>query len=74
MNPQTWEDTGKPVTFVDVYEEFGTQVTEKYKILKFKSKVLISYEKTHLNNNELTVTINKHRFYTEVAAQYFSIA
>ena len=39
-NTQTWEEGQDPVTFIDVHEEFSTSVVEKFKILKFKCKVL----------------------------------
>ena len=39
MNPSLTEDTGKTVTFVDVYQEFNDVIAEKYRIMKFKSMV-----------------------------------
>jgi DNA polymerase alpha subunit A len=35
---KTGQDTGTPVEFMDVYEEFNTRVAERYKILQFKSR------------------------------------
>lgn len=44
MNLSLTEDTGKTVTFVDVYKEFNDVIAEKYKIMTFKSmKVTKSY-------------------------------
>ena len=41
MNRSLTEDTGKAVTFVDVYQEFNDVIAEKYKIMKFKSMVSV---------------------------------
>ncbi|XP_041358143.1 DNA polymerase alpha catalytic subunit-like [Gigantopelta aegis] len=49
MNMKTGEDTGESITMMDTYEEFNERVTEKYRIMKFKSmKVTKQYafEKT----------------------------
>lgn len=41
MDMATKTDTEEPVTMVDVYQEFNDRVAEKYKITKFKSKVML---------------------------------
>uniref|UniRef100_A0A4W3HDI1 DNA polymerase alpha catalytic subunit n=1 Tax=Callorhinchus milii TaxID=7868 RepID=A0A4W3HDI1_CALMI len=38
INLKTGEDTGVPVAILDVYKEFNETISEKYKIMKFKSK------------------------------------
>ena len=38
MDLKTKEPTDKAVTLFDVYEEFNTKITERYKILQFKSR------------------------------------
>ncbi|XP_067848908.1 DNA polymerase alpha catalytic subunit isoform X2 [Heptranchias perlo] len=38
INLKTGEDTETPVTILDVYQEFSEVISEKYKIMKFKSK------------------------------------
>ncbi|XP_018416639.1 PREDICTED: DNA polymerase alpha catalytic subunit [Nanorana parkeri] len=35
---QSGQDTGVPVTMMNVYQEFNDHIAEKYKIMKFKSK------------------------------------
>ena len=35
---RTGKDTGTPVSFMEVYEEFNSRVAERYKILQFKSR------------------------------------
>lgn len=49
LHPKTSEDTGQEVTFLDVYQEFNEYVAEKFKILKFKSRVRKIVLKKHLN-------------------------
>lgn len=38
MNPKTGEETDTPVGMMDVYQEVN-DLSEKFKIMKFKSKV-----------------------------------
>ncbi|EFX79893.1 hypothetical protein DAPPUDRAFT_304346 [Daphnia pulex] len=38
VDQRTGQDTGTPVNFMDVYEEFNTRVADRYKILQFKSR------------------------------------
>lgn len=38
MNPKTGEVSDTPVEMMDVYQEFN-ELSEKFKIMKFKSKV-----------------------------------
>lgn len=38
IDPRTGQDTGVPVNFMDVYEEFNTRVADRYKIAQFKSR------------------------------------
>lgn len=44
MNPKSGEVSATPVGIMDVYQEFN-ELTEKFRIMKFKSKVdiLLSY-------------------------------
>lgn len=37
-NPKTGEVSGEPVGMMDVYQEFS-ELSEKFKVMKFKSKV-----------------------------------
>ncbi|XP_041067898.1 DNA polymerase alpha catalytic subunit isoform X1 [Carcharodon carcharias] len=38
INLKSGEDTETPITMLDVYQEFSEAISEKYKIMKFKSK------------------------------------
>ena len=39
MNLKTGDDTGESISMIDTYQEFNEKITEKYKIMKFKSMV-----------------------------------
>lgn len=39
LNLKTNESFGKPLTMADVYEEFNSKISDKYKIKQFKSRV-----------------------------------
>ena len=39
VDMKTGTDTGEPVGFIDVYQEFNDVVAAKHKIMKFKSMV-----------------------------------
>ncbi|XP_043928239.1 DNA polymerase alpha catalytic subunit [Protopterus annectens] len=38
MDLHSGKDTGTPITMMDVYQEFSEKISEKYKIMKFRSK------------------------------------
>ncbi|GAB1302963.1 DNA polymerase alpha catalytic subunit [Apodemus speciosus] len=40
IDPNTGKETATPVTMKDVYEEFDSKIASKYKIMKFKSKIV----------------------------------
>jgi hypothetical protein len=43
LNPKTGEDTGEDVTLLDVYQELNDHIADRFKILKFKSRVSSFY-------------------------------
>ena len=55
MNMKTKMETDEPVTFLDVYKEFSENVTEKYKINNFRSKV--NSFSHHVTSTDLFATV-----------------
>lgn len=39
INQKTKEDTGEEVSVRDIYEEFDRIATDKFKVMKFRSRV-----------------------------------